>query len=827
MRQLVNYFTSRIRFKVILPYAVLTLVVAVIGVYLSTQLVSDSLEERFTRQLVEASSVAAAGLAQQEENQLEDLRFITFMEGLDQAVVEDNDSELQNILWPIVGNRGIDRVDILDAKGEYIFGLQRPFGATSVDDYQVTRNGDALNWTRWPTVQNVINGKVDEWGDKFVGLETINEDMLFFTVGPLKQGDEIVGVVMVSSYLRDILRSLAQATFADVSLHNLEGEVIATTLSTDDRGLTALALGEQAQLIRAIDGESSFKKSVGLGNLEYDVFYSVFRARGETLGFYSVALQTTFMVSYRNTARNQMVFIFAATLLLVFLIGYFTANAITRPVQHLMENALAVASGDFSRRTDISSRDEIGSLARSLDHMTDNLANYTNKLQSRIDELMLLYESSTAVTVKSGLNLDYILDAIVDNVRGVIPGTDQVVVYLLSNDKKVLEPIVAKPRGPVNLAGIPYGQHGTLWSILSAGKPKIIDTSMLVTGIQNGKADPEEDRAQALVVPLLSGQDTVGMIALLPNSTNAENRLTLDEDNERLLMTLANPAAIAIKNAQLFEATQKAYEELRQLDDLKTEFINIAAHELRTPLGAMIGYASYIEKRVPPKLHKSTRFLIASSLRLRTMVDAMLAIQRLDAGTAFLRLTQVNVRDIVKKAVMDFQPMAELEGHVIEVNVPEKLPPVQADAEKVGLVLSNLISNAIKFTPEGGRIEISARDYLKGVLISVKDNGVGISPKDQAQIFERFYQARPEHIAGHGGMGIGLTIVKHLVELHDGQVWVESEENKGSTFSFTLPHKEPNEVTITSIAGRETHQLEALTPQAIKSNQPEGQLNPA
>lgn len=827
MHQFVNYFTSRIRFKVILPYAVLTLVVAIIGVYYSTQLVSDSLEERFTRQLVEASSVAATGLAQQEENQLEDLRFISFTEGLDQAVVGDNDTELQDILWPIVGNRGIDRVDILDAKGNYIFGLQRPFGSTSVDDYQVTRNGKTLEWTRWPAVQNVINGQVDEWGDKFVTLKTIDEQILFFTVGPLKQGDEVIGVVMVSSYLRDILRSLAQATFADVSLHNLEGKVTATTLSIDDQALAALALGEQSQLMRAIDGESSFRKSVGLGDLEYDVFYSVFRARGETLGFYSVALQTTFMVSYRNTARNQMVIIFATTLLLVFLIGYFTANAITRPVQHLMENALAVASGDFSRRTHISSKDEIGSLARSLDHMTDNLASYTNKLQSRIDELMLLYESSTAVTVKSGLNLDYILDAIVDNVRGVIPGTDQVAVYLLSNDRKNLEPIVAKPSGPTALAGIPYMPHDPLWNILTAGKPKIINTSTLSTDTRNGKAGPGEDNSQSLVVPLLSGQDTVGMIALLPNLTNADRQLTLDEDSERLLMTLANPAAIAIKNAQLFEATQKAYEELRQLDDLKTEFINIAAHELRTPLGAMIGYASYIEKRVPPKLHKSTRFLIASSLRLRTMVDAMLAIQRLDAGTAFLRLTQVNVRDIVKKAVMDFQPMAELEGHAIDVNVSDKLPQVQADAEKIGLVLSNLISNAIKFTPEGGRIEISARDYLKGVLISVKDNGVGISAKDQAQIFERFYQARPEHIAGHGGMGIGLTIVKHLVELHDGQVWVESEENKGSTFSFTLPHKEPHEVTITSIAGRETHQFEALTSQAMNSNQPEGQLNPA
>jgi signal transduction histidine kinase len=283
------------------------------------------------------------------------------------------------------------------------------------------------------------------------------------------------------------------------------------------------------------------------------------------------------------------------------------------------------------------------------------------------------------------------------------------------------------------------------------------------------------------------------LLSLFPDETHPQAQL-LDSNSERLLGTLANQAASAVKNAQLFETTQRAYKELQKLDDLKTEFINIAAHELRTPLGAMMGYASFIEKRVPPKLHKPTRFLVASSLRMRTMVDAMLTIQRLDAGTTFLHLTPVDIRDIFKKTVTDFQPMAELEGHTIEVSIPDRINPVLADAEKVGLILSNLLSNAIKFTTEGGRIEIKAQDYVQGILISVRDNGVGISPEDQQHIFERFYQVRPEHIAGHGGMGIGLTIVKQLAEMHQGQVWVESEPGKGSTFFVTLPRGETNEI---------------------------------
>src|SRR6185436_9958164 len=139
-------------------------------------------------------------------------------------------------------------------------------------------------------------------------------------------------------------------------------------------------------------------------------------------------------------------------------------------------------------------------------------------------------------------------------------------------------------------------------------------------------------------------------------------------------------------NAQLFEATQRAYEELRKLDDLKTQFINIAAHELRTPLGAMMGYASYAEKRAPEKLRKSMRFMVASTVRMRTMVDAMLTIQRLDAGTAFLRMGPIDIRDVIDKVVADFQPMAELEGHTLVVDLPDELPLIQADPEKIGLV---------------------------------------------------------------------------------------------------------------------------------------------
>lgn len=786
MRRLVNYFNSRIRFKIILPFALLTLMVAVTGIYLSTRLVAGSLEERFTRQLIESGSVAADALAQRERLHLSTLRAIAFTEGIDEAILAQDQEKLRTLLFPLVANYDVDRVDVVNAAGFQLVEINRPPGTNDVEDYIATDGADLRDWPIWPIVQKVLSGVVDSRGDKYVALATIDDNNLFLTIGPVKQGDDVIGAVLVSSYTGDLLRSLAHATFSDVSLYDLEGRLIGTTLPGGEEASTVLAIGpNEVRVLFTLEGNSTLRRSISLSGREYDLLFSVFRARGEPLGFYSVALQTTFIESYLTTNRYQMALIFATALLLVFGIGYLAANAITTRVQHLMENAMAVAKGDFTRRTQISSGDEMGMLAQSLDNMTESLAEYTNALQKRIEELTALYESSTAVTVRSGLNLDHVLRAVTTSVREAIQGTDQVVIHLLDESGQSLVPKACAPGEASDFPSLFFEENRGMHVLLATAKPQVVRLSDIETYSLDGSF-AEGKGSFALIAPLIAGRETLGMLTLVLSATYQQAEL-LDEDSERLLGTMANQSAIAIKNAQLFEATQRAYEELRQLDDLKTEFINIAAHELRTPLGAMMGYASFVEKRAPQKLHRPMRFLVASMLRMRTMIDAMLTIQRLDAGTAFLRLSSIDVRDTIEKVAADFQPMAELEGHVIEVSLPAELSHVQADAEKVGLVLSNLLSNAIKFTPENGHIEVSAQEREEAILISVCDNGVGVAAEDQERIFERFYQARAEHIAGHGGMGIGLTIVKHLVELHGGQVWVESEVDKGSTFFFTLP----------------------------------------
>ncbi len=795
LRQLLNFFNSRIRFKIILPYAVLTIMVAMIGVYLSTRLIASSLDERFTRQLIEAGSSVADSLAQREQAHLSQLNAIIFTEGVSEAIMANDRSKLQTLIFPLVvvnNNKNLDRVDIVNLTGQQLLEIHHPPGADTVEDYTISHGADLSGW---PVVQKVVSGVVDEFGDKYITLTQVDGNYMFITVGPVKQEGKVVGAVLVSSYVRDLLGTLAHATFSDVSLYDLKGRLLGTTLNASAEDSPRLRLNdlEVRKLLTETD-ESSLRRNVLVDQREYALLYGVFKARGEPLGLYSVALQTTPINSYGETARNTMALIFAAALLLVFGIGYFMANTITGRLQHLMENAIAVANGDFTRRTRISSDDEIGSLANSLDHMTESLANYTSALQKRIDELTALYEGSTAVTVKSGLNLEHVLQAVTTSVKEVLRGTDQVMVYLLDESGHLLTPRAATSIEIGGLPNLAFEEMSELRLWLAGGKPHSVRLAQINNHSLNGSFKLAGSM-EVLVAPLLANQEIVGMLLLTPHQSYPQHEL-LEEDNERLLGTIANQAAIAIKNAQLFEATQHAYEELRKLDDLKTQFINIAAHELRTPLGAMMGYASYAEKRAPDKLKKSMRFMVASTVRMRTMVDAMLTIQRLDAGTAFLRLTTMDIRDVIGKVVSDFEAMAELEGHSLTVDLPAELPLVEADPEKIGLVLSNLVSNAIKFTPEGGSIVIGAKDYLKGVLVSVSDTGAGIAPEEQERVFERFYQVRAGHIAGHGGIGLGLPIAKQLVELHQGQIWLDSQLGQGTTFYFTIPQETPVAATV-------------------------------
>ncbi len=229
-------------------------------------------------------------------------------------------------------------------------------------------------------------------------------------------------------------------------------------------------------------------------------------------------------------------------------------------------------------------------------------------------------------------------------------------------------------------------------------------------------------------------------------------------------------------------------ERLKELDRMKSEFLATAAHELRTPLTSILGFSEILVERKLDE-EKRTRFLETINKEARDLadiVDDLLDVSSIEAGTGFeIRKAPIDFKEVLLKSINLIK--GQTDQHTFKVNIPDDLPEIEADKNRMYQVMENLLNNAVKFTPEGGEVTVSiegGRDELK---ISVADGGIGIPEEDLPHVFDRFYRASNAARAAIRGTGLGLGIVKYIVESHAGRVLAQSKPGRGSTFSFTLP----------------------------------------
>jgi signal transduction histidine kinase len=289
-----------------------------------------------------------------------------------------------------------------------------------------------------------------------------------------------------------------------------------------------------------------------------------------------------------------------------------------------------------------------------------------------------------------------------------------------------------------------------------------------------------------LGVPLQVRGKVIGVLEALNKTGDG----IFTQDDIHTLSTLAAHAAIAIENARLVTEIQKAYEELSELDQLKSEFVAIASHELQTPLTVILGYASFLKADVTGAASEQLDAVLQSALRLRSLINDMVNLRHIETGEAELELEQLSLNELVTTITAEFASLAEARKQNVSIKLASQPPMVEADRQKLYLVLANLLSNAIKFTPEGGRIQVAVEAKGNEVWVSVRDAGIGIPPREQERIFDRFYQVEPSLTRRFEGMGLGLSIAKGMVELHGGRIWVDSVEGMGSSFTFALPLSE-------------------------------------
>jgi signal transduction histidine kinase len=283
-----------------------------------------------------------------------------------------------------------------------------------------------------------------------------------------------------------------------------------------------------------------------------------------------------------------------------------------------------------------------------------------------------------------------------------------------------------------------------------------------------------------IVVPMIARNHVLGAIMLVSaNETDrfGVNDLALAED-------LAFHAALAIDNARLYQEAQRA-------NQTKSDFLAVISHDLRTPLNAIVGYADLLDEGIPDPLsdrsRESVRRIRTSAKHLHYLIKELLAFARLDAGHEDALLREVDACEVVRDVAAVVDPIASERHLFLRVNLPDAAVSLTTDADKLRQILLNLVGNAVKYT-EQGEVRLEVREHsLEGVVINVQDTGVGIAPEHIDRIFEPFWQVDPTQRTRGGGTGLGLSVVRRLVQLLGGAISVRSTVGVGSTFTVTLP----------------------------------------
>ncbi len=286
----------------------------------------------------------------------------------------------------------------------------------------------------------------------------------------------------------------------------------------------------------------------------------------------------------------------------------------------------------------------------------------------------------------------------------------------------------------------------------------------------------------ALGAPVISNGAPIGSLEVF----NKNGQYT--DDDVRTLEALAGLSALAMQNDVLERGILSAKEEARELDRLKNEFIAITSHELRTPLGLILGHATFLKELLVESYAEQVDAIIRNATRLKEIIESLTSVDNYQTGGALVRSRRVSLARVIEDVCASFDSMAEKKN----IALKKVLQPgydlwVDVDASKVAIVLSNILKNAISFTENGGEITVRGEQHPDYVKVSIKDTGIGIPAKDLPFVFDRFYQVEGHLTRRHGGMGLGLSVAKVMVEMHGGRIWVASEEGKGSIFSFILP----------------------------------------
>ena len=438
----------------------------------------------------------------------------------------------------------------------------------------------------------------------------------------------------------------------------------------------------------------------------------------------------------------------------------------------------------------------VQSLADQVAIAIENARLYTmtdQALAKRLEELAIMQEIDRQLNAT--LDYDRVMDLTLDCAIQMT-GADGGLIGMVAQEQDGMRLLATRgyPREHRSSAGQLWPvDHGIVGRVVRTGQP------VLASDVTQ---DPDyisaiSETCSQLTVPIRREKRIVGVI-----SVESSESAVFDEDDLAFMMRLADHAAIAIENARL-------YSDLKRANEAKSEFVSIVSHELKTPMTSIKGYADLLFKGTAGEIsgmqQKFLRVIRSNVDRMNALVSDLLDISRIESGRLKLHIQSVPLKAVVDEVVQTMQESIKAKELALTVEMPEDLPPVRADEDRLIQVLTNLISNAYRYTLPGGRISVKATVWSDGsppgeaqpvppgeqrlryLCLSVSDTGIGISPKDQTRIFDKFFRGDDPVVRESTGTGLGLFIARSIVELHDGQMWFQSEPGQGSVFSFTVP----------------------------------------
>ena len=330
-----------------------------------------------------------------------------------------------------------------------------------------------------------------------------------------------------------------------------------------------------------------------------------------------------------------------------------------------------------------------------------------------------------------------------------------------------------------------------------------------------------------LGVPIVTGKETSGVLSVQRIGKNQ----VFDEQDQQLLATIASSLSLALRNAQLQQDAQEAKAKVEKAHEVKNSFLSTVSHELRTPLTSVLGFAKIVKRRLEDRIfpnlqseesqiqrakqqvEKNLGIIISEGERLTQLINDVLDLAKIEAGKIEWQMEAIHLEEIINRSVEATKAQFQEKNLLLHKEIPNELPIMTGDRNKLSQVIINLLSNAAKFT-DHGQVNIRVWQEDPALILSVADTGIGIAPEDQPKVFEKFNQIGDILTDKPKGTGLGLPICKEIIQHHGGKLWLESKLGQGSTFYFSLPL--PHQTL-----DLETIQLEELVQQLDEQNPPE------